>query len=157
MTVKLIYHQLKMRTLGIVLHVRGSQLTHCFMWSVYFVERVTTKKCYNDSKLIKFSSFKHRNASWQSIEPRAFEIGDTQLSRLVQEQDLFAGKAQYYASCENQCKLNYLKYQKSKAESGESFPPDTEQSRTTSAHQNAHSFVVHKIHSLVNRITEFCN
>ena len=37
------------------------------------------KKRYNDSKLKKFSSFKYRDASRQSIEPRALEIGDTQL------------------------------------------------------------------------------
>ena len=39
-------------------------------------------------------------------EPRALEIGDTQLFRLVQRQDLFGGEAQYHASCENQFKLN---------------------------------------------------
>ena len=39
-------------------------------------------------------------------EPRVLEIGDTQLFRLVQRQDLFGGEAQYHASCENQFKLN---------------------------------------------------
>ena len=42
------------------------------------------RKHYNDSKLKTFSSFKHRDASWQSIEPKALEIVDTQLCRFVQ-------------------------------------------------------------------------
>ena len=54
------------------------------------------EKRYNDWKP-KFPSFKHLDARWQSTEPRVTEIGDTQLYRLVQGQDLFAREAQCHA------------------------------------------------------------
>ena len=60
-----------------------------------------------------------RDASWQNIEPRALEIGDNQIFRLIQGQDLFKREAQDHAFCENQFKLNYLKYQKSKEKASE--------------------------------------
>ena len=109
------------------------------------------KKCDNNSKLKKLCSFKHRDTSWQSTEPKALELCDTQLYQFVQEEDLFAREAQYHASCENQFKLNCLKYQKSKEKASESLPPSTEQSKIITANQDVLTFVVHEIQSSLNQ------
>ena len=77
------------------------------------------------------------------------ESGPIQLYSLVQGQDLFAREAQYHASCENQFKLKYLKYQKSKEKANESLPLDIEQSQITTTHLNALTFVAHEIQSSV--------
>ena len=114
------------------------------------------KKCDNNSKLKKLCSFKHRDTSWQSTEPKALEICDTQLYQFVQEEDLFAREAQYHASCENQFKLNCLKYQKSKEKASESLPPSTEQSKIITANQDVLTFVVHEIQSSLNQSNKNC-
>ena len=96
----------------------------------------------NDSKLKKCSSFKHRDASWQSTELRALEIGDTQLQQLVQGQDLFAREAQYNESCENQFKLNYLNM---KRLVNYFLLIQNYHCRISTAYQNALTFLVHEI------------
>lgn len=102
-----------------------------------FCEKLEVKIKGKTERRIKFPSFKGKEPTWAQIEPRALELGESRLHRMVMGEDLFAREACYHRSCFNSFNLRYLNHQRVKGQKHD---------ENAAAHQSAFNAVLSLIY-----------
>lgn len=80
-----------------------------------FCEKLDVKVMGKTERCITFPVFKDakgclKQPSWKQIEPRALELGNRRLYRMVQGEDLFARGAHFHQSCRKSFNLKYTNH-----------------------------------------------
>ncbi len=118
-----------------------------------FCQTVELKVSRNTERCIKFAVFKDKDGTlkeptWKQVEPRALELGNIHLHRIVQGEDLFAREAQFHQTCRRSFNLKYDKHLPDTAQAT-NRAIDTNQDCTSDAHQKAFSAVLDLIQERV--------
>jgi hypothetical protein len=111
-----------------------------------FCGKLEIKHKGKTERCTKFAAFKGKEPTWLLIEPRALEIGESRLHRMVVGEDLFAREACFHKSCHDAFHLKYLHHQKR-----ETKPAQDERS---AAYQSAFDSVLDLIEDKVIRKNE---
>lgn len=118
-----------------------------------FCQTVELKVSRKTERCIKFAVFKEKDGTlkeptWKQVEPRALELGNLHLHRMVQGEDLFAREAQFHQTCRRSFNLKYAKHMHDTAQAT-NRAIDTDQDCKSDAHQNAFSAVLDLIQERV--------
>jgi hypothetical protein len=111
-----------------------------------FCQRLEVKASGNTERCIKFPVFKDNDGvlkepTWKQIEPRALELGNIRLHRIVQGEDLFAREAHFHQSCRKSFNLKYVNHLRD-TDKNTSHASDTEHERLGLAYLKAFTAVL---------------
>ena len=103
---------------------------------------------------MKFQSWKHKEAAWKKIAPRAQEMEKETLYCRVQGNHLYAMEARYNSSCRNSFNTEDHNYECGKGRPEKEDSIDSLQAQKLGAHQRAYENVKNYVLEHVNQCNE---